>query len=109
MHYTIKGIDNIGVAVSDMKRAVAFYRQLGFEQGDEYEDGISGCIMTSGTAVLFLFKSEHPNPPPVARQPTLIHNPPGIDHISFLVAEVDHAYAELKAKGVEFSGEPANQ
>ena len=36
-------------------------------------------------------------------------NPSGLDHISFLVEDVNQIYAELKAKGVAFLGEPADQ
>jgi 4-hydroxyphenylpyruvate dioxygenase-like putative hemolysin len=38
----------------------------------------------------------------------LFENPPGIDHISFLVANVDQTYAQLKARGWSSLG-PADQ
>jgi len=49
------------------------------------------------------------NPQAVKRDPSLAQNLPGIDHISFLVEDVNQIYAELKAKGVTFLGEPADQ
>jgi len=49
------------------------------------------------------------NPPAVGRDFTLFQNPPGIDHISFEVQDVDRVYAEAKAKGVTFNNEPADQ
>lgn len=43
------------------------------------------------------------------REPSLAQNPPGLDHISFLVEDVNKLYADLKAKGVVFLGGPADQ
>ncbi len=105
----LKGIDNVGVAVKNLARAVAFYEKLGFTKGYDYEADVKGCTMNAGSAVLFLFQTKQANPPAVNREPTLAQNPPGIDHISFLVEDVNQTYAELKAKGVEFLGEPADQ
>ena len=45
----------------------------------------------------------------VKRDPSLAQNPPGIDHISFSVEDVNQMYTELKAEGVPFLGEPADQ
>lgn len=63
----IKGIDNVGVAVTDLVRSVAFYEKLGFHKGDEYEAEVKGCTMSSERAVLFLFQdqtTQAPNRPP---------------------------------------------
>jgi catechol 2,3-dioxygenase-like lactoylglutathione lyase family enzyme len=43
------------------------------------------------------------------RESNLFQHPPAIDHISFLVINVDKAYAELKVRGVRFEAEPADQ
>jgi lactoylglutathione lyase len=105
----LKGIDNVGVAVTDLTRSIAFYEKLGFVRGQDYEADVKGCTMTCGSAVLFLFQTKQPNPQAVKREPTLAHNPPGLDHISFAVEDLNTLYAELKAKGVAFLGEPADQ
>ena len=105
----LKGIDNVGVAVTDLARSVAFYEKLGFTKGYDYEADVKGCSMNAGSAVLFLFQTKQANPQAVKRDPSLAQNPPGIDHISFLVEDVNQIYAELKAKGVLFLGEPADQ
>jgi catechol 2,3-dioxygenase-like lactoylglutathione lyase family enzyme len=105
----LKGIDNVGIAISDLTRAITFYERLGFTKGDDYETDVKGCIMTAGSAMLFLFQTKQANPQAVKREPTLVQNPPGIDHISFLVEDVNETYAELKARGVEFLSEPADQ
>ncbi len=105
----LKGIDNVGVAVTDLARSVAFYEKLGFTKGYDYEADVKGCSMNAGSAVLFLFQTKQANPQAVKRDPSLAQNPPGLDHISFLVEDVNQTYAELKAKGVTFLGEPADQ
>lgn len=105
----LKGIDNVGVAVTDLARSVAFYEKLGFTKSADYDADVQGCTMTAGSAVLFLFQTKQTHPQPVRREPTLAQNPPGIDHISFLVEDVDSIYRDLKAKGVQFNGEPADQ
>ncbi len=105
----LKGIDNVGVAVTDLARSVAFYEKLGFTKGYDYEADVKGCSMNAGSAVLFLFQTKQANPQAVKRDPSLAQNLPGIDHISFLVEDVNQIYAELKAKGVLFLGEPADQ
>ncbi|MGE0679289.1 MAG: VOC family protein [Candidatus Binatia bacterium] len=105
----LKGIDNVGVAVTDLNRSIAFYEKLGFVRGQDYEADVRGCSMTCGSAVLFLFQTKQTKPQGVKREPTLAQNPPGLDHISFLVEDVNVMPAELKAKGVVFLGEPADQ
>jgi catechol 2,3-dioxygenase-like lactoylglutathione lyase family enzyme len=105
----LKGIDNVGIAVTDLNRSIAFYAQLGFVKGADYEADVKGCTMTCGSAVLFLFQTKQTSPQPVKRDPTLAQNPPGLDHLSFSVEDVNKLYAELKTKGVAFLGEPADQ
>jgi len=104
----IKGIDNVGISVSNLGRAVAFYERMGFAKEYDYEADVSGCAMSAGSAVLFLFQTKRTDAQPVQRTDDLGKNPPGIDHISFLVEDVDQAYAALTAKGVAFLGEPAD-
>jgi catechol 2,3-dioxygenase-like lactoylglutathione lyase family enzyme len=102
----IKGVDNIGICVADLKPAVAFYQGLGFVKAYENE---RGATMVAGTAKLFLFPTRQSHPAPVSREFTLFGNPLGIDHISFEVEDVDRVYADAKAKGVVFQDEPRDQ
>jgi catechol 2,3-dioxygenase-like lactoylglutathione lyase family enzyme len=102
----IKGVDNIGLCVTDLRRAVGFYQDLGFSKAYENDRGVT---MIAGTAKLFVFQTRRSNPAPVERDFTLFQNPLGIDHISFEVEDVDRVYAEGKAKGLVFNGEPADQ
>ena len=105
----LKGIDNVGVAVTDLARSIAFYEKLGFAKEYDYEADVKGCAMKAGSAMLFLFQTKQANPQPVRREATLAQNPPGLDHISFLVEDANQTYAELKAKGITFLGEPEDQ
>ena len=105
----LKGIDNVGVAVTDLNRSIDFYEKLGFVRGQDYEADVRGCSMTCGSAVLFLFQTKQTKLQGVKREPTLAQNPPGLDHISFLVEDVNRRRAGLKAKGIVVLGEPADQ
>src|SRR5262245_65043593 len=55
------------------------------------------------------FRDQARGSAPVGRQLGLFENPPGIDHISFAVADVDGVYAKLSAAGVKFDGAPQDQ
>lgn len=92
---------------TDLARAVAFYEQLGFAKVSENE---RGSTMVCGAAKLFLFQTRQANPQETQRGFDLFDNSPGIDHLSFLVADVDRTYESLEARGVRFdieTGEPA--
>jgi len=102
----LQGIDNIGICTSDLVRSADFYEKLGFTEAYRNDRGI---IMTKEMVQLFLFATKQSNPSPVERELGLFDNPPGIDHISFAVGDVDSLYAELSKAGVKFGGRPENQ
>jgi len=102
----VQGIDNIGICTIDLARSAAFYDKLGFTEAYRNERGI---MMTNRMVQLFLFATKQGNPLPVERELGLFNNPPGIDHISFAIADVDSLYAELSEAGVKFGGQPENQ
>ena len=101
-----EGIDNIGLCFTDRPTAVAFYEKLGFSKAFESE---RGCTLIGNNTKLFVFQTPQANPRPATREPSLFDNPPGIDHISFLVANVDQTYAEHKASGIVYTSEPSDQ
>src|SRR5262245_27283992 len=68
-----------------------------------------GVMMAAGTVQLFLFQVRRPDPAPVGRELGLFGNPPGIDHISFAVTDVDALYAKLCKAGVVLAGPPEDQ
>lgn len=100
----ILGIDNVGLAVRDLELSVAFYQKLGFTKSFQND---RGCSMTRGSIKLFLFPAADQNVLP--RSVTLEANPPGIDHLSFLVDNVDRTYLEVGARGISFLSIPADQ
>lgn len=102
---TIESFDNIGVAVTDYPKAVEFYKKLGFEM--DYEEGEGGS-MKAGNAVLYVFKTSS-SADPQSRDVSLTANPPGIDHISFRVPDVDAEFARISKAGLKVETEPADQ
>ena len=102
----ITGIDNVGVAVADLERSVAFYQKLGFTKVFEND---RGCTMMQGSAKLFVFAVKSKTAPPLRNVFEFDANPPGIDHVSFVVDSVDRTYAEAKSRGLDFLSSPADQ
>ena len=49
------------------------------------------------------------NAPPVGPELGLFGKPPGIDHISLAVSDVDLLYTRLRQAGVVFAGPPEDQ
>ena len=102
----IQGVDNIGICTTDVARSVAFYQKLGFSEAYRNERGV---MIAAGSANLFVFATRQSNPPPVGRELGLFGNPPGIDHVSLTVTDVDALYSTLQAAGVRFGGPPEDQ
>src|SRR5690606_31889527 len=103
-----EALDNIGVAVSDVPRAVAFYTEvLGFSGEGTEDEG----TLHLGDIYLYVFKTATQAATP-GRDADLPRNPAGIDHLSFRVPDFDAAVAELERRGVEFvaptTGEPGS-
>jgi catechol 2,3-dioxygenase-like lactoylglutathione lyase family enzyme len=102
----VRGIDNIGICASDLARSIAFYETLGFSEAYRNDRGV---MLAAGTVQLFLFATRRSDPPLVGRELGLFGNPPGIDHISFAVSDVDALYNKLRNAGVAFGGPPEDQ
>jgi catechol 2,3-dioxygenase-like lactoylglutathione lyase family enzyme len=98
-------VDNVGICVCDLRRSVAFYRDLGFGIVGEND---RGATVARGEAKLFLFETRVDGPAST-RELGLFGNPPGIDHVSFVVDDVDALHGELVARGVQTAGEPSDQ
>jgi lactoylglutathione lyase len=98
-------VDNVGICVRDLRRSVAFYGDLGFETLSENDRGVT---VARGEAKLFLYETRVGGGAS-ARELGLFENPPGIDHVSFLVDDVDALHDELVARGVRTAGAPSDQ
>jgi methylmalonyl-CoA/ethylmalonyl-CoA epimerase len=101
----IQRIDNVGVVVSDLDRALRFYQLLGFEV--QWKNAMPSARVEAGEAGLWLFQSGVATGSP--RSISLMGNPLGVDHVSLWVGEVDAACDQLRGNGVELETEPADQ
>jgi len=97
----LKRLDNIGIAVRDIQRSMAFYtEQLGLA-GQAH--GTEGSVQV-GDLSLYLFQTQAPDAGAVGRTADYLHDPVGIDHLAFEVEDIARAGAELEAKGIVFAG-----
>jgi catechol 2,3-dioxygenase-like lactoylglutathione lyase family enzyme len=114
----IDGIDHVGISVSSLDRALAFYRDiLGMRvvaEGalDERHDAITnltgvrckGVMLRIGSLRLELFEFANPRPRPGDRnRPVCDH---GITHIAIRVNDIEREYERLAAAGVAFHCPP---
>src|SRR5258708_38251156 len=97
----LKRLDNVGIAVRDIRRAVAFYTEiLGFVGQAGESDG----LVTLGDVSLYLFQTPAPEAAAPQRTTDLYNNPPGSDHVAFEVDDIEQAARRLEAAGVFFPG-----
>lgn len=100
----MRGLDNVGVAVRDLDRSLAFYGdQLQLEIAYR-DDGSRSAGLNTGSSSLYFFETAGLDGP--RRTPEYVRNPIGIDHLSFAVDDVDAVYLKLRMRGVEFFMEP---
>jgi methylmalonyl-CoA/ethylmalonyl-CoA epimerase len=102
----IERIDNVGVVVADLDRALRFYELLGFTMKNR-EEAMPSALIQAGEARLWLFHSGATTGSP--RSIGLLNNPLGIDHLSLWVGDVDGFCDRLRGQGVELVAEPADQ
>jgi methylmalonyl-CoA/ethylmalonyl-CoA epimerase len=101
----VLGIDNVGVCVENLQRSVAYYQRLGFAKVAENDRGVTVGL---GSAKIFLFQCRT-DTRATERHLGLIGNPPGVDHLSFDVSDVDALYELLTSRGIETAGPPADE
>jgi catechol 2,3-dioxygenase-like lactoylglutathione lyase family enzyme len=98
----IQRVDNIGIAVRDLRRAITFYTDtLGLAL---QEQGETDAWIGIGPVSLYLFETQCQTQPP-QRGADLTATPTGIDHSAVGVADIEQACRELAANGVSFAGE----
>ncbi len=97
----LKRLDNVGIAVRDIRRAMAFYTEtLGLVGQADESDG----LVTLGDVSLYLFQTRAPEAAAPQRTADLYNNPLGIDHVAFEVDDIEQAAQQLEAAGVVFPG-----
>ncbi len=101
--------DHIGIAVSDIEAALAFYRDaLGLLAVDPPEDVVSQRVrahfIRAGETTLELLEATAPESP-IAK--FLEKRGPGLHHLTFRVDDIEEALDRLKARGVRLIDETA--
>jgi len=99
-------VDHVGIAVSDVDAAIAFYRDaLGLEVEPAEEvatDRVRAHFIPAGSAALELLEGTAPDSP-IAKY--LARRGPGIHHLTLRVPDIRNALARLKAHGVRLIDE----
>lgn len=115
-----RGLEHVGLSVSDLDRSLAFYRDvLGFEVERIIEPsadlplgevvGMPGCLariahLQSEKGMLELFEYQRPRGRSIPEDRTQADK--GFIHIGFTSADARAEYRELKEQGVRFISEP---
>jgi catechol 2,3-dioxygenase-like lactoylglutathione lyase family enzyme len=97
----IKRLDNVGIAVRDIRRAIDFYTRV---LGLEGRAGESEGSVRLDNASLYIFQTRAEGEGAVGRTTDYLHNPVGLDHLAFEVEDIEQAGAELERRGVTFAG-----
>jgi catechol 2,3-dioxygenase-like lactoylglutathione lyase family enzyme len=100
-------VDNVGLAVRDLDAVLAFFGgPLGLQVERYGEDG--GASVHFENASMYVFQTPEAAAVP-QRRPDLAGATPGLDHVSFIVEDVDAEYARLAERGVEFIEGPVSK
>lgn len=98
--------DHVAITVSDMKRSVAFYRDvLGFKVLGKLENPDTGFLIVfldTGSVIIELFEFREKGAPWDRNR----NEDLGLKHFAFRVDSVDEVAERLKAAGVKFVLEP---
>jgi len=87
------GLDHIHLFVKDLEEAVAFYKGIGLEFLAYTQHGANSCMMQApGTSILFEI------------QEVGTIDVPGVNHLAFLVDDLDGICADLRARGCRLEG-----
>lgn len=119
MTVMMKAPIEVGISVTDIERATAFYETaLGFERVSEAELPVERAVLAGFGPVSFRMVRMQTNygerikllqPAPEAQEPnrTSILGQAGLAYLTFVVADIDAAMQRLLAAGVQFmSPEP---
>lgn len=111
------GLQHVGIPVSDMKRSLAFYKDVfGVEpefvaegSGEELSKALgvphavlSFAFLHIGSAILELLEYKTPQGRPYDR----LNSDVGATHVAFQVSDIDRAYDDLIHQGIAFNAPP---
>ncbi len=97
--FKVDHIDHVALAVRDVQRSVAWYREvLGMERRHQEAWGDYPAVVTAGETSLALFPCESPNPKPRPDHDTI-----AMRHVAFAVdrAGFETARERFKELGIE--------
>ena len=102
----IRGYDHVGIRVSDRRRALDFYRQLGFVPDPQFsDDRVAEIVGPDGTRINLIFNG-------IARSNNvLLDEPikwPGYTHGAFIVESLDALLDWAKDTGVAVTEGPVD-
>lgn len=105
-HVELTAVDHIGLRVKDLEPALAFYRQLGFEQAwlDESRR-IAGLRNAAGIEIDLIADADDANDGRNILIDAMARYP-GYTHVSFRVASAGAAVALLKEKRIPIARGP---
>jgi methylmalonyl-CoA/ethylmalonyl-CoA epimerase len=92
-------VDHLGTAVADLAEAVRGYEALGFRVSETHEvpsEKVRAAFLPVGESRLELLEPTDPGSV-IAR---FLEKRSGLHHVCVVVADIDAALAELKARGV---------
>ena len=99
-------LDHVGIAVSDLQAALAFFRDVLGLHVDASEDVVSqrvrATFVAAGQSTLELLEATAPDSP-IAK--FLEKRGPGMHHVALRVDDIDAALAHLKARGIRLIDE----
>lgn len=103
----LQGLQHIGIPVTDLERSKAFYTRLGFVEVLRTDlarttEPIRVSMMEHERLTLELYQLE-----PEERQEIAKRTDGHIDHIALDVLDIEQAYREVRAAGLEVLEDPA--
>lgn len=107
MHFDTLRLDHIGIRVSDLSRAEAFYAQLGFTRDPgEFAPAVRACglVHPAGLRIHLIYNGE-----PAQEGNVLLDAPikrPGYTHAAFIVDSMDELVAWLAHESIGISEGP---
>lgn len=99
----LKRVDNMGIAVSDVKQAIEFYNgKLGLALARPFQEGQTSFSVSLGDISFWVFQTQ--NKDALKRNYDFPNNPVGVDHIAIEVDDIEVADRELATRGIVFMG-----
>ena len=100
-----RGLNDVGIAVTDLGETLTFYNKLGLPVERRDGDG-RDLLIGDEPPYLYVFETDGESAAEGLRDGDVFSNPPGIDHLTFEVEDVDEYYRTISERGVPALTEP---